>query len=243
MSNEELAVLAKQGDRGATAALWEQTYRLIFSLMGKYYPLCANCGIEPDDLRQAGYFAMTRAVNAYDPDKPFLFTTYLGAHVSNVARETLGFIGRSGLPPVCRSLSEPLDMEGITLEDTITDPDAAAQFERVEDEAYNAQLHDALEECFGRLTQEQADVLRERFYQGKAVSDMATERGVPPHSIRTAVGKSLRLMNTGRNAARLRGYQEDIISRSRRYGGFTSFATSGYSSVEWAAERLIDAAE
>jgi RNA polymerase sigma factor (sigma-70 family) len=240
MSNEELAALAKQGDRDAAAVLWEQTYRLIYKLMGKYAPLCAQCGIEMEDLRQAGYLAMIRAVNAYDPDKSTLFTSYLGYHVSNAARETLGYIGRTRLPPVPRSLSEPLDMEGITLEDTITDPDGAAPFDQVEEDIYNQQLRDALEECLGRLTPEQSGALRDRFYRGIAVSGMASERGIPPHGVKKMVGRSLLLMRTGRNAARLRGFRADIISRAHRNVGYTAFSASWYSSVEWAAERLTE---
>ncbi|MDR1668684.1 MAG: sigma-70 family RNA polymerase sigma factor [Oscillospiraceae bacterium] len=243
MSNEELAALVKQGDRNAAAELWEQTHRLIYKLMGKYAPLCALCGVEMEDLRQTGYLAMIRAVNAYDPDRPTLFTSYLGFHVSNAARETLGFAGRGRTkpPPVPRSLSEPLDMAGITLEDTITDPDAAAPFERADEDIYTAQLHDALEECLDRLTEKQSHTLRELYYRGRSKADLARDTGVTRQGVNGIERQALWRMCTGENAARLREYREDIISRSRRHSGFASFAASGYSSVEWAAERLTEA--
>jgi len=48
-------------------------------------------------------------------------------------------------------------------------------------------------------------------------------------------------MRRGKNYARLKEFREHIISRQYRFGGYTAFMRSGYSSVEWAAEKMIDA--
>ncbi|MBQ9165894.1 MAG: hypothetical protein IJX71_03090, partial [Oscillospiraceae bacterium] len=78
MTNEELATLAKTGDQDAYSQLWEQVRRLV---VGKALRVIRAMGdtrlADLDDLTQAGYLAMVSAVEQFDPETGWKFTTYL----------------------------------------------------------------------------------------------------------------------------------------------------------------------
>ena len=66
MTNEELAIKAKDGDADALLKLWEQNSGLthIFARR-KHDQLMANgnmCGVDMEDLTQAAFLALVRAV-------------------------------------------------------------------------------------------------------------------------------------------------------------------------------------
>ena len=60
------------------------------------------------------------------------------------------------------SLSTPID-EDITLEDAVPDPNGAESFERVEDDVYRQQLHDALCEAMEDIPAECSNIIRRRY--------------------------------------------------------------------------------
>ena len=245
-SNEELALLAKVCDRQATKSLWEAVQRLVFKLMSRYFPLCQKCGIEADDLIQAGYFAMLRAVKDYDPERGYLFNSYLNRHVSNVAKETLGLRGHKSRPKNVQSLDEPLPgtEESITLADTVPDPQAAAQLERVERDIYTRQLHDALGECLDTLPEEQRKIIRARYYDGYTLKEAAERDGRSVERIRQLENKGLRGLRKPQIRRRLAAFREDIISTRAYQGtGWAAFNASLLSSVEKTVERLEELLE
>ena len=194
-----LAMRAKQGDTEATGELWERVRLLIYKIQGKYAPLCDKCGIEREDLRQSGFFALLAAVKAFNPDKGYPFNSYLNRHVSNVAKETLGLRGHKTRPQNVRSLDEPIpgaEGDSIALGDTVPDPQAEEELERVERDIWNDQLHNALEGCLSALTDDQSDVIRARFYNGYTSKVMAEVTNIRHDKLKSAISRHKSALET-----------------------------------------------
>ncbi|WP_276620414.1 RNA polymerase sigma factor [Syntrophomonas wolfei] len=123
MTNEELAIMAAQGDRESLHKLYFAVVPLLYKLISRYFPLCRDKLAEPEDLLQCGYFAVLEAIKGFSPESGFLFNSYLSFPVQNICRRELGFIGRKQVETI--SLETPIDdEESLTLEDAIEDPDA-----------------------------------------------------------------------------------------------------------------------
>lgn len=82
MTNEELAVMAKAGDRSALAALWEQNTGLLATLFRRLYVRAgarvAQTGVTWEDVEQCFFLAVVNAVRTYEPERGMLFSTFLG---------------------------------------------------------------------------------------------------------------------------------------------------------------------
>ena len=119
-TNEELAVQAQAGDKGAISQLWNQTRGIIFMILARYYnrnpERFARCGVTMDDLEQEGFFAVLEAVEAFNPAKGWKFTSWLNYPLQNHVNAILGT--RSGqikhIPlNECSSLDEPISQESL----------------------------------------------------------------------------------------------------------------------------------
>ena len=93
-TNEELAVQAQAGDKGAILQLWNQTRGIIFMILARYYnrnpDRFTRCGVTMDDLEQEGFFAVLEAVEAFNPAKGWKFTTWLNYPLQNHVNAILG---------------------------------------------------------------------------------------------------------------------------------------------------------
>lgn len=124
MTNEELAMLAAQGDMESLHKLYFAVVPLLYKLISRYFPLCKKSSmVAPEDLLQCGYFAVLEAIKGFLPKSGFLFNSYLSFPVKNVCYRELGLSGRKQVETI--SLETPIADEGsFTLEDIIEDPDA-----------------------------------------------------------------------------------------------------------------------
>ena len=80
LSNEELAMRIKNGEKELLPTLWEQVKNLIAWKAQRYFNHCSTLGTlhyELDDLIQESYFAMLQAIEYYEPGE-CCFNTYLG---------------------------------------------------------------------------------------------------------------------------------------------------------------------
>ena len=66
MNNEELAAMAQAGDREALLKLWTQVRRMVYQQAMRW---AGVGGTTLEDLEQAGFIAVLRAVDTYDPPK------------------------------------------------------------------------------------------------------------------------------------------------------------------------------
>lgn len=123
LTNEELAMLAKSGDKEALHNLYFAVALLLIKLMKPYFKICGVRKTTPDDLLQCRYFIVLAAVKAYAPEKGILFNSYLHHHTQNICLEELGYRGKKQI--YTDSLNDPIVEDGSrTLGDSIADPDA-----------------------------------------------------------------------------------------------------------------------
>lgn len=233
-SNEELALLAQQGDKAALSALWEQNQGLLTKLFARYFPLCPKYRCEPEDLLQCGYFVIMRAARNYAPERGLKFTSYLHHHVQTATQET--FCTRTSKKrPVEVSGHTPAGEDGDELLNLIVDPDAENQLEQAEERVWQEQLRKTLDAAIDKLPAAAGEVIRCYYWEGETHAAIARRRGCSP-------GRVNELAQQGRRRlagfSSVRAWREDIIGRATRRVGLGVFRDSGQSAVEWAVERL-----
>ena len=244
MSNEELAILVKEGDKQAAAQLWKQNQGILsmmeWRLFSSYRGRADTAGVTWDDVQQIGYIAILSAAKGFDPDAGMKFTSYLTYHVRREFYQLVGLrTERSRKEPLCRavSLDEPLDKEdadGSTRAETVPDPAAAAQFENAEERIWTAQLHDALEDCLSALDDDKAETIRKHFFEGLTLQAIAAEMTVSAERVRQLEEKGFRQLRRPAMRSRLVQYREEIISRAYRLTGFSAWKSGGSSPERWA---------
>ncbi len=131
MSNEELVSLIQAGDCGKLMELWNQVRRLVCKSAARWAGLG---GTTVEDLTQAGFIAVMRAVDSYDPSRGTKFSTYLFQRLRAEFSATTGqHTKRARLDPLqsAVSLDAPLtdDDDSDTFADLIPDPAAEAAIE------------------------------------------------------------------------------------------------------------------
>lgn len=231
MTNEELVAEIRNGKKEYCLQLWEQVERFITIKARDYFAtLYANRGITVEDLQQAGYLALMDAVRTYSADRGANFISFLSYWLHNRFSEAAGLrTDRTAADPLNNSVSldAPIgeDQDG-TLSDIQADPrDNVAE---AETRVYLQQLRADLEKALDSLGPNEADAIRQRFFQGKTLKEAAEERGVSLDLIRQREAKGLRML---RRSARRNGLDAYVESRTPYYKK-TSFHISHTSPVE-----------
>jgi len=86
----ELARRVKQGDDAAKRKLIESNLRLVVSVAKVY----SRCGMSISDLVQEGNLGLMRAVECYDPERGFRFSTYAVAWIKQATSRAIERNGR-----------------------------------------------------------------------------------------------------------------------------------------------------
>lgn len=237
-TNEALALLAKAGDRQAAAQLWQQNQRLLALLLGRLYRTwrdrAAAAGVTWDDVQQLGYFAILRAVAAYDPARGS-FATLLGHAARSVFRD---LVRRHDPLDTADRLEDPLpgaDGDGApTLRgDLAADPAATQALEDADARLYNAQLHADLARALAQLPPQQAALLCACYYDGQTLTATAAAQEIPYRQARAQQQKALQQL-----ARALRRWREETIAaKATCHTGFAAWKEGG-SVEEWLVERL-----
>ncbi len=92
----DLSNRAKQGDRKARERLIEKNLRLVVSVAKKY----RGMGLPFEDLIQEGNIGLMRAVEKYDPDRGYRFSTYATWWVRQAVQRAVADKGRTIRVPV-----------------------------------------------------------------------------------------------------------------------------------------------
>ena len=251
--NAALAALDKTGDAFALGQLWQINRGLLRSLFWKWYPahreLADAHGLTADDFEQEGYFAVQYAAQTFNPEAGS-FSTWLGqAMQRQIARALTGGHRRNitdadgkrhtiSADPLnhCSSLDMPLDVEddgAATLADLQPDPAADRAMQAVEDCVYHQQLHDALENALDKLTVQEREIIRRKYYGGQSLLQIGQATGISyqrVQQIKTAAFRKLR-----RNPRLLRWHDEVLTTHAWRGTSFDAWAYGG--SVE---ERAVE---
>lgn len=90
-SNEELAERSKHGDAKAVLELWENLENFIDMKVSQFMRYIHDAAIDRDDLKQASYFAMLRAIDYYDPNGEYRFITFFSKTLLKEFNISAGF--------------------------------------------------------------------------------------------------------------------------------------------------------
>ena len=206
MTNEELALQIRAGERGRITELWARVRR--FALWRARRWAAFGRGVTVDDLEQEAFIALLDALERWrEADGPLLSVYALrlkAAFTAATGRRTQ----RDRLDPLDRALSldAPLndDPDADTLEAVVEDPAGAAAIEEAEAHSDHQQLHD---HALGALPAEQREVVRRRYYRGQTVAEIATATGVPEKEVRKLEAAALRVLRHPRVSQVLREYR------------------------------------
>ena len=182
-SNEELAERIKAGEKELLPILWGQIRNLMALFATRYYMTAQqrySAYVDNEDFIQCGYFAMIEALNAYDPEKQFRFTSYLKYRYTDCVNKMLGIRrvrsdrGRIWeLPPDPASLNKEMQQgEGDELEEFVFD-DSTDPERIVEQRELSKLIAAALED----LSQKQRAVIQGVFFDEKSTAQLAEELG------------------------------------------------------------------
>lgn len=208
MTNEELAALARGGDCLALLKLWGQVQRMIYKQAARWAAY-GNGGATVEDLTQAGFIAVLRAVDSYDQTKA-KFSTYLFQYLRSEFSTAAGqHTARARLDPLQNaiSLDAPLmDDEDTTLGDFIQDPTAEAEIMAVDERDRRARLRAELETVLSSLPDEEQRTIRARYYQGKTLDAIATAEGISKATASRWEQAALRRLRHPSHSKRLKAY-------------------------------------
>lgn len=191
MTNEELALKAKQGDKDALRCLYIANQRIIFKLSQGYIGKAEQQLLEADDLQQSCYFAFLKALHYYDPDKPYRFSTYLSHHVKNTLNGILGkrYSRYKWQKFDTVSLDIPIDGlsdESVTVLDSIVDATANTE-QAIED----MEISDTLKSELKALKPRAQRVLQMRYGLNMTFQEVGDRLGISKQAVQQTEAKSL----------------------------------------------------
>lgn len=174
MTNEELAVLVQAGDRDKLLDLWQQIRRLVLKRADRWV-VYRSGGAELEDMLQAGFIALMRAVDSFDPSAGCKFSTlYYRFMLTEFSIATNGRTAKQQRDPLHAAVS--LDMlvdegKGSTLSEFQADPDSECAFDDIERQADNASLHAALIDAVNSLCPCQRGAVMAKYFGGEPVAN------------------------------------------------------------------------
>lgn len=187
MTNEELAVQIQLGAANLYSELWEQVKKLMIKILFNYlasYKLPNY--IDKKDMVQELYFALCKAVQAYDDTKPYKFNTYLDYHIRKVIRSN---IGTKAAAEVSYNITVDGDEETELL-DFIADNTKANDFQKVE----LSDLQQEVRQAVARLPEDKAEVIDLHFLQGVSYQSISNQKGCSQPLIAEKGRKGLQLL-------------------------------------------------
>ena len=188
MGNEELVQRIQAGERERIPALWAQVERLVHGMAYRRLRGTNGAGgVTVEDLEQAGFLGLLRALDTFNPAAGCKFTTWLVYHV----RAAFGAAQGRKADPVDRaaSLDAPLDDDAdpLVLGDTIPDPGAAQAVERVG-------AWDNLHRAVAGLPDGQRAVIRRRYWMNQTTAEIVAATGIPAKDVRKLEGAAMRAL-------------------------------------------------
>ncbi|NCC16333.1 MAG: sigma-70 family RNA polymerase sigma factor [Clostridia bacterium] len=237
MTNEELAISIKGGNSLAIPQLWAQVEKLVYFLCNKLYlryngPL-TRAGIQIEDLTQESYFAFLDAIEGYEENKGYKFTSYLNYPLLNRIRFLIGGKTQTALN-TADSLERSMG-DGLILADMVAAPKNG--FLPLEDKLYWEQVKNDLDRSMATLGEIQQGVLIGKYYNGLSTNDLSQQYNKPYEYIRGVEYAAFRRLQRDK---RLKQCRDEIISRHAFRGSFSMWRDTGYSSTEYTALKLLD---
>lgn len=191
MTNEELAIKAKKGDKDALRCLYIANERIIYKLLQGYIGKAEQQLLEADDLQQSCYFAFLKALHYYDSEKPYRFSTYLSHHVKNTLNGILGkrYSRYKWQKFDTVSLDIPIDGlsdESVTVLDSIVDATANTE-QAIED----MEISDTLKSELKALKPRAQRVLQMRYGLNMTFQEVGDRLGISKQAVQQTEAKAL----------------------------------------------------
>lgn len=170
MTNEELVVLIRNGERDWLMELWRRVDTLVRKEARRWgaASLSNGNGAAREDFLQAGFVALLRAVNSFNGiERGYMFITHFKLNLTTVFAETAGLrtkqLKHDPLRDAIRleALRNDGDPDAPAVGAFIDDPQATQAFEEVE----TRQLHDALYAALESLTADEQRVIQLRYWR------------------------------------------------------------------------------
>lgn len=188
---DEIILKIQQGHNELYTELWKSLKGLIAWYANRYYAAISSSGkalggVEREDLKQAGFIAITEAVKDYDPEKGS-FKAILAYYIKKAFRETIGRSDRQLRDPLnyAISLNVPVsDDEPDEPEKLDCVPDPRDEISNVDDAVFTEQLHAALEKALDSISPREAYVIRSEFWEGCKQWETAEKMGISYQMVR-----------------------------------------------------------
>jgi len=245
MSNEELVICIQQGGKECVPLLWEQTYRLLYILIQKYYithkEQAEKHGITGDDLKQEAFFILLKAVHWYDPQKPYKFTSYFKFAMKSHCDNVIGINtskGRNDILSKSISYDREINEDGLTLVEFI--PDGKDHITDIEREFDNKILRKDLESAINELEPLHADLVRDYYFYRRSPESTALKLGLTREETN---GKRQRALMVLSKNKKLQRYRRNIIDKYAFKGGFGFWNNRRTSATEFTVLKLLDLSE
>lgn len=183
-TNEELAAAARTGGLEQQLVLWEQVRRYAWR-QARHWMLALDGrgGVTEEDLVQSGFLALLDALETFDPTNGGSFLSWFGFYLKTAFQDAMGLrTERRRQEPINSAVSIDIPLtdepDGLTLSDTIRDPQAEAAFTDVAERDRLERLHRALQAALELLTEEQRAAVVGRYCRGQKVDRRACEAGL-----------------------------------------------------------------
>lgn len=206
LTNEQLFDLIKDGNEELKPVLWERVKNLLYSFCGKLYRknirLFASRGLDECDLRQISYLAYHRSFDTYSTGD-CAYSTALHYTLHNEIRRAFGK-DTDQLNRFSESLdSLAYDESDTTLAEITPDPSAEEPFQTVEDTDEQECMHRELHKAVKSLPEDERNVIKRYFFEGKTAVEVAAVMGVSSERVRQIRAKALRHLRNPKITRRL----------------------------------------
>ena len=194
MGNEELALLIQAGHTEHYGELWERCRKLLFAILRqKTKRLCLPNYITSEDMEQEMYFALCRAVQAYDDAKHYSFTSYLTYSVMGVLRD---FMPDMHIKESSYNQTTPGNADGDESEliDFIADESAPIGHERIE----LTDLQRITRQAVAELPSREREAVQLFYFYGMTHKQIAERNGVTVEQIRARKRKGIEILRRNR---------------------------------------------
>lgn len=172
---EELAARIKAGEKSLLPMLWGECRGTVIIMAAKYRSIIEqNAFVDMEDFIQCGYFAMLEAVEAYNPEKGYKFTSYMTFKYKKQIYKMFGNV-REGdkriFPAAASSLNITLENDGHETEllEMLEDKSAGS----IESDYEKKELQQIVRKAVGKLPERERYVIQEIYFNGRAKTEIA----------------------------------------------------------------------
>lgn len=220
--------------------MWSQVEKLIWykanSYSSQYEGLCSQAGVTTEDIYQAGFFALLKAVEAYKPDEEIPLVGYLKYPFANEFNQLTGRRTRKQCTlNSALSFESTKDGDAPALLDSIADESAENDLENIIDKEYTLSLRKALDQAIDSLSRNQVYIIRGQFFEDLTKDVLAERLKISRGRVQALQNEAFRAL---RKRTELKPFRDEIISRFAYKGSFGTWKNTGMSPQEQIILRL-----